>query len=940
MAPAPKRGSANTKFFVVIVVLIVIIAALAVVAAMEASKAPTAPSGITYGTSSTQFGASTATVGQQYDFSITPNGNFNYATVFWGDGTSVYIPGGSGGNITVSHVYNNVGSYAVYYVVNFSSSEYSNIQAIYPVVVGYQSTSQAIQTSQFIQTGTLDMNLASSSGYSTNISQIYAFQPGGSANFNVSSLAPANNYNYFTINQSVIVYKGSNVMEVVQLPYTFSASLGAYEPPSSAFLNLTNLAAGYYSIDVVTQSASYNTANGQLSSSSGTYTTHTFYDLAVGKSVAMYSASATATGTLTRAELAPGGWKTLDPAIAYDTVSGEVTINTMLPMFGYNGSSNGTFVPILASKLPSPGNGINTNYANWTVSATTAVDGYNQTFTESVVPGQNYTVYINNNSKWQNGAPVTAYDVYYSFVRTLLFIGGSPLPPGWIQAQSILPGFSNSYFNITNNMTYNNATNSITFHLQGPVSADFFFQTFGQTSGAEFTSASWLIAHGAGIQFTPAGFNSYMLHAFQGDYFTYVQTHVMADGPYMVSYVVPGTETVLTANPNFVSPGPWLPPPKIKTIYIDYLATPTDSYLALKSGTAQIGSIPTSMWNLEEQLQNAGVVTNSSFATMTNFWYSFNANVDTKVLSGIDSKANLPADLFMNLSVRQAFQYGYNENHFLSQMVGNGIYHVTFGEQFYGMLPAGMLYSQTAAELNATTTGVPYFNLTKAQGLWSTFVNSTMGADMGLSYASGIDSYNGSALNIPVYLVTPDPVDTLGATMWMTDMQQVIPGLQFSVEQITFVQSIAYTAIGQNPQPISIEGWAPDYPFPSDYLVPMAIPTDAGYFTGPFSMTLSYFMNQSAHPSIPNSLLAGQINDLKSMLNDFNQSVANPTQAKQYYQAWNEMFVNMSIDVNLQQVSQFWIYTTKIPSSDFYNYQMNVMWGGGGDPIYALLGYT
>jgi hypothetical protein len=65
-----------------------------------------------------------------------------------------------------------------------------------------------------------------------------------------------------------------------------------------------------------------------------------------------------------------------------------------------------------------------------------------------------------------------------SFVRSLLFVQGAPGTPDWIIAQDLLPGggfapglFKNGtalYSNITRALTYDNVTQSITFHLLKP----------------------------------------------------------------------------------------------------------------------------------------------------------------------------------------------------------------------------------------------------------------------------------------------------------------------------------------------------------------------------------------------------------------------------------------------------------------------------------------
>lgn len=950
MAPPPRRGSSNTKFYVVIVVLILVIAGVAVYAATLTGKTTVKTNtkivyrtvgGQTYATSAAQYGVSTAAVGQQYTFSVHPNGYYDSITVFWGDGSSTSVGAGNNTNESFAHVYDSTGTYGIYYQYGTGNGSYlSNIGSIVPLTVGYSSVGQQTQVSPYINIGALDLN-TTSAGYNSNITQLYTFAHNGAPHFNVTFAAPALNFEYGVINQTVVEYSGSNVISTVQYPYQWDGSSWSNTTP--LYLNLSALADGYYTFDVITQSASTNSTTGALTS--GIYTTNSYYDVPVNDSVGLQTVTTTqAQGQLTRVEIGVGGYKSLDPAIEYDTASYEIIINTMLPMFSYNGSSSSNFTAVLASRLPAAGNGeINSNYNNWTVTATTATAGYNQTYTASVQPFENYTIYIRNNSVWQDGSPVTAYDVYYSLVRVLLFDAGSPGTPGWIQAQSLLPGdfyTSNTFWNITQNMSYDNTTNSISFHFQSPMSPAFFMETFGQTSGAQIASANWIIAHGGGITWTPAGFNAYKAFANQGSYNTYIQNHILADGPYQIAYIVPGLETVLTANPNFVSPGAFLPAAKIKTIYISYVLTPTDSYLALKSGQAQIGAIPSSSWNLEQGLEAAGIVQNTSFPTLSIFWYNYNANINMTMLKTVDSKANMPFDLFLSLQARLAFSYAYNYNLYLGQQIGNDLYHVNFGAAYAGMLPAGMLYEQSITDLNATTNGVPYFDLATAQQIWSTFVNSSIGSAMGLSYSGGKDMYNGAALDIPIFIFQGVPADQQGASTWGANLQKVIPGLSFQVEPTPFVQLLGWEVAGQNPMGVYELGWAPDYPYPNDYLVPMALPDPGTTYPGPNSMTIDYFANTSMHPNVPASLLTNQLANLSAMYAYFNDSVANPSNSQFDYQHWNEMLINMSFYTYILQQQQFFIFSTKIPKSYFLNYQQNVMTGGGGDPYYNLIAYA
>lgn len=99
-----------------------------------------------------------------------------------------------------------------------------------------------------------------------------------------------------------------------------------------------------------------------------------------------------------------GDADTLDPALAYDTASGEVIQNVYQTLVFYDGDKPGTFVPMLASEMP-------------TVSA----------------DGKTYTFKLRSGVTFQNGDPMTASDVAYSFERGLLQAGGAS--PQWLLSE-------------------------------------------------------------------------------------------------------------------------------------------------------------------------------------------------------------------------------------------------------------------------------------------------------------------------------------------------------------------------------------------------------------------------------------------------------------------------------------------------------------------------
>jgi peptide/nickel transport system substrate-binding protein len=141
-------------------------------------------------------------------------------------------------------------------------------------------------------------------------------------------------------------------------------------------------------------------------------------------------------GTIIYYNSAPGGARTLDPAVAYDSVSYEPILSVYEGLIMYNGSQTGTdpssYLPVIASCVPGPNSASCEKLYGSTL--------YNPTT-------NNYTFPIVANAQFYNphdGKNWSVYpsDVVFSIARTLAF---ADLPSagsnnGWILAQSILPG--------------------------------------------------------------------------------------------------------------------------------------------------------------------------------------------------------------------------------------------------------------------------------------------------------------------------------------------------------------------------------------------------------------------------------------------------------------------------------------------------------------------
>ncbi len=699
--------------------------------------------------------------------------------------------------------------------------------------------------------------------------------------------------------------------------------------------------------ETLTGTATVPLNNGQFNQAK-TVTTSYFEDFPV---VGELKQQAGASTSFTNAEPnLPGGYTTLDPATAYYQADTEILSSVLMTLVTYNGSSTSSFVPLVAKQLPSLKNGeINSNYVNKTVSTP-----WGSKYQYNVTPGENYTFVVNQQIKFANGDPVTAWDVMYSLTRTLLFAGGSPGTAGWILGQYILPGHyfkTNTFYNITTNMTVDNSTHSITFHFQQPMNPSFAFQIFSSV-GTWVEDSSWYIQHGAGITWSKQGFQDYKKYGDLNNYNSYVQNHVMPDGPYTVSYIVPGTQVTLAANPNFVSPGPWYPAAKINTINILYPHANQQAYLLLKSGQAQNAFLPTTYWNQTRDLAKNGALSIYGFPTLSINFYNFNLNINETILHTLDQSSNVPSYFFVNPNVRKAFAYAFNYSLYFSKQVGNEVYNTTFFSPYVGMLPPGMLYNQTAQDLMGAGTkvvnanGHEPFQLQQARKYINYFFNGTTSSSehdtagtMNVKFSNGQVQYNNNPLVIPIIVPANDPTSTAAVSTWGADLQKILPGASFPIIPLPLTQLFgAYSVEGQNPMPISWGAWNPDYPFPTDYLLPMAMPINGSFYMGAASYT-PYNVENTSHNAY-NLSEANFMNQEISALNNATSNATDPSMAKYWFHVTNGMVVNSTNEIYAGQTHRYLTISARINGNDITAYQQNVMFGGKGILLYNLMAYN
>ncbi|MGC9183804.1 ABC transporter substrate-binding protein, partial [Caldisphaera sp.] len=397
--------------------------------------------------------------------------------------------------------------------------------------------------------------------------------------------------------------------------------------PETDPVNVTYSSPGLYavSLTVVTKNVS----------SGKTYNYTTYQTVAVSSSslpFSIYSATLKVPnpGTIIVAENVPGGPYSFDPDVDYESVGFEVISNVFATLIVYNGSSTTSFIPYVAAYLPTQQNG-----------------GINSNYTE-------YTFKIRPGLYFSNGDPITAYDVWYSLIRDMLFSGGSPGTPGWILTQYLIPNYTPFTFPVTapndtqafneimSAITYNNQTDTVTFHLYRPTAPQFLFTALTDAEGTGILDAKWLEQVGAGINFTPSGFYQYEQQANEGNYNTKVQWSPITSGPYMIKSYTPGQSIVLVPNPYWPNNIPDIPKPN-NTVIIYWVKDPNTAYEMFSSGQADIVTgLPSNYIPMIQQLQSKGEASMYEFPTLSEFFFEFNVNISQSMLTSINPSYSIP----------------------------------------------------------------------------------------------------------------------------------------------------------------------------------------------------------------------------------------------------------------------------------------------------------
>ena len=860
----------------VIVVLVIVIAAVAIVFIKPSmtTKSVTPPS-ITSIISSTVL----TTAGTPIQFSISTSGNISKIIWNFGDGTY-------GNGSSVSHTYLNPGKYLVFVNVSGPGGFANNLNNLIEITVIPPSISSAI-ASEITQPVILFNKTINSKAPIININEKAIFiasyaQPPSATNWSIG---------YYKINF------GDGKTTVEPVFYNISSGTYIYGIFTHVFnqtgfypVNLTIITYNetHFSNDLVTIStnntyylplAYYNQVMNSTGFQLSSYIS-TVYVASPNQNIniSVQNTTTSNSNVINDVEVVPGGPFSFDPAIAPSTVDLEIIQNVYEPLIQYN-QSTFNFVPVVSTQVPTVQNGLESSN------------------------GLNYTFPIRQGLKFSNGDVVSAWDVYVSFVRDLLFTQGVPGTNGYLIAQDLLPGggfapglFTNGtalYQNITKAITYNNATQTVTFHLLFPDPA--FLSYLASLWGVQIMDWNWLVQHGAGITFTPAGFLNYTQYASQQNYNQYVRWNLMGSGPYMVGSYLQGQSILLVPNPNFTPiPGVfgYNVPVKDKII-ITWVKDPETAIMMIKSGEADIVThLPSYAFSSILDMQSQGKINIVSYQTEHLSLFAFNFDVNMTLLHSLGSQYNLPYNYFANLYIRKAFAYSFNYTNYINNLLGNSVYHINFGFNYAGLIPKGMPGYIPPNEIK----NLPQFNLTLAK-----------------QFLEESGFYNIS-VNIPIIVPSGDTTDYAAVGMWAQNLNSIDPNIIVSPLYLSFSTIIGYGVPGENPMPIWWMDWNPPWNYPTATFNFWYLAGSLGGFYPPADgittanlIQWNYTSEVSQWHSLQNYILKAE-------------SSSNISEALNYFDDAEQIAINLTLYVYTYQENGIYVIS---PSVQGMQYEMN-----------------
>jgi peptide/nickel transport system substrate-binding protein len=375
----------------------------------------------------------------------------------------------------------------------------------------------------------------------------------------------------------------------------------------------------------------------------------------------------------------------VDPSSSFDVPGGELLQNVYQGLVFYNGQSGSSFVGVLAK--------------NWTSSSS----------------GLNYTFNLWPFEAFSDGTPLNASTIWYSVYRTMVLnlgissyisqvlavSGGlgfkgevSPGTLGTIKlpfgAEQALAAGGYTFSSTNQTLAYQQASDDLAAILSHFNAANSTLQTIMaypnqavSVSGTDTVKINLDFAYADFLQVISGGLGDAIDPVFVDanggvkidTANSYLTTHALGSGPYVLSTPIGGSSVVLNANPTYwASKVPasersvWLALPAIKTVVIDYQANEAVRVSDIQAGNVQISQVE--IPDLHEVNNYQGITIHNWGPTPT---------IDFLAIDAYQYPYNIT-------NVRLALEYGVN-----ATQIQNDVY-AGYSTSYVGPLDPAMAY--------------------------------------------------------------------------------------------------------------------------------------------------------------------------------------------------------------------------------------------------------
>ncbi len=322
-----------------------------------------------------------------------------------------------------------------------------------------------------------------------------------------------------------------------------------------------------------------------------------------------------------------------------------------------------------------------------------------------------------------------------------------------------------------------------------------------------------------------------------------VNAEMVGSGPYWGSITLSSGYT-LFSNPNYVQPsgcnalsglaiysGYCDPAPGSYqgTVHVTYQGGDSATITGFQAGNLDLGGFEQADTGTILNEQSHGKLGLFYSPTLSIFFwpYDFNASATAYTGDGFSGAYNIPADFFSSNSARMLFDYAYPYATVESSI--NTVDGIQFGVNTGGPIPQhmGNYYPTNVSFPNAN----PDLNPADVGGAaW--WANQAMNVTNSPYYDPELAQCKNVTCAFPI--AGEQGADALNAAiqLWINSVVLITNGAIHPYENdLTFTDliiDVLFAAPDSNPFPIWNLGWAPDYPDPTDYITPMALP-DATY---------------------------------------------------------------------------------------------------------------